>query len=175
MTGPLPTHAQTIDRAADGLVRDLDPMMILQVSTQEWGGPDGGVIAEPPWVVVDHGGDPFIDGAAGRPWTAKARGVEEARPQVQLGSLLESAQPVVDGLPADLEQFRDLSDVGPLGDPEQRLGSTSLLGPGGMGNEFFQFAALPVSEREHGHQFTPEGVWWIDSHTTRLVKGLLSA
>jgi hypothetical protein len=175
MTGPLPNDAQAIDRAADGPVRDLDPMMIMQVSTQEWGGPNGGVIAEVPWVVVDHGGDSFIDGAASRPWTAKARGVVETRPEVQLGSLLESAQPVVDGLPADQEQFRDLGDVGPLGDPEQRLGSTSLLGPGGMGNEFFQFAALPVSEREHGHRFTPEGVWWIDSHTTRLVKGLLSA
>src|SRR3954471_5561162 len=155
MTGALPNEAQAIDRAADGPVRDLDPMMIVQVSTQEWGGPDGGVIAEVPWVVVDHGGDPFIGGAAGRPWTAKARGVEEARPQVQLGSLLESAQPVVDGLPADLQQFRDLCDVGPLGDPEQRLGSTSLLGQGSLGDEFFQFAALPVSEREHGHRFSP--------------------
>ena len=80
MTGPLPTDAQAIDRAADGPVGDLDPMMIVQVSTQQWGGPDGGVIAELPGVVVDHGGDPFIDGAAGRPWAAKARGVEEALP-----------------------------------------------------------------------------------------------
>ena len=155
MTGPLPNDAQAIDRAADSPVRDLDPMMIMQVSTQEWGGPNGGVIAELSWVVVDHGGDPFIDSAAGRPWTAKARGIEEPRPQVQLGSLLESAQPVVDGLPADLQQFRDLSDVGPLGDPEQRLGSTALLGQGGMGDEFFQVAAQPVSEREHDHRFTP--------------------
>jgi len=155
MTGALPNDAQAIDRAADGPLRDLDPMMIVQVSTQEWGGPDGGVIAELPWVVVDHGGDPFIDGAAGRPWTAKARGIKEARPQVQLGSLLESAQPVVDGLPADLQQFRDLYDVGPLGDPEQRLGSTSLFGQGGMGDELFQFAALPLTERESGHRFTP--------------------
>ncbi len=51
-------------------------MMVVQVPTQEWGGPDGGVIAELPRVAVDHGGDPFIDGAAGRPWTAEARGVE---------------------------------------------------------------------------------------------------
>ena len=80
MTGPLPTDAQAVDRAADGPVGDLDPMMIVQVPTQEWGGPDGGVIAELPWVAVDHGGDPFIDGAAGRPWAAKARGIEEAAP-----------------------------------------------------------------------------------------------
>ena len=74
MTGPLPTDAQAIDRAADGPVGDLDPMMIVQVSTQQWGGPDGGMIAELPRVVVDHGGDPFIDGAAGRPWAANGEG-----------------------------------------------------------------------------------------------------
>ena len=79
MTGALPAEVQAIDRAADGPLRDLDRMMVVQVSTQQWGGPDGGVIAELPGVVVDHGGDPFIDGAAGRPWTATARGVEEAR------------------------------------------------------------------------------------------------
>ena len=33
MTGALPNDAQAIDRAADGPVRDLDPMMIVQVST----------------------------------------------------------------------------------------------------------------------------------------------
>ena len=82
MTGPLPTDAQAVDRAADGPVGDVDPMTVVQIPTQEWGGPDGGVIAELPRVAVDHGGDPFIAGAARRPWTAKARGVEEPRPQV---------------------------------------------------------------------------------------------
>ena len=47
-------------------------MTVVQVPTQEWGGPDGGVIAELPWVVVDHGGDQVINGAAGSPWAAKA-------------------------------------------------------------------------------------------------------
>ena len=143
--GPLPADVQAVDRAADGPVGDLDRMMIPQVPTQQWGGPDGGVIAELPGVAVDHRGDQFIDGAAGRPWAAQARGVEEACPQVQLGSFLESAQPVVDGLPADLQQFRDLSDVGPVGDPEQRLGSTSLLGQGGVRDE-----CLPI-RRVAGH------------------------
>jgi hypothetical protein len=84
MTGALPNDAQAIDRAADGPFRDLDPMMIVQVSTQQWGGPDGGMIAEVPWVVVDHGGDPFIDGAAGRPgsWL---RGVAWLRGPGRLG------------------------------------------------------------------------------------------
>jgi hypothetical protein len=86
------------------------------------------VIAELPWVVVDHGGDQVIDGAAGLPWAPKARRIPEASSQVQLGSFLESTPPVVDGLSADVQQFRDLSNVGPVGDPEQRLGSTSLLG-----------------------------------------------
>src|SRR3954452_13875390 len=112
MTGPLPTDAQAVDGAADGPVGDLDRMMIPQVPTQEWGGPDRGVRAELPRVAVDHRGDQFIDGAARRPRTAQARRVEEARPQIELGSFLESAQPVVNRLPADLQQFGDRCDVG---------------------------------------------------------------
>jgi hypothetical protein len=146
MTGPLPSDAQAVDRAADRPVGDLDPMTVVQVPTQEWGGPDGGVIAKLPWVAVDDGGDQVIDGAASRPWAAKARGISEASSQVQLGAFLESTPPVVDSLPTDVQQFRDLSNVGPLGDPEQRLGSTSLLGEGSMGDKFFQFGTLPVTE-----------------------------
>src|SRR4051812_40903518 len=108
MTGPLPTKAQAVDRAADGPVGDLDRLMIPQVPTQEWDGPDRGVRAELPRVAVDHRGDQFIDGTARRPRATEARGVKEARPQVELGSFLESAQPVVDGLPANLQQFGDL-------------------------------------------------------------------
>src|SRR3954470_5145738 len=121
MTGPLPTEVQAVDRAADGPVGDLDRMMIPQVPTLQRGGPDRGVIAELPRVAVDHRGDEFIDGAARRPRAARAWSVEEARPQVRFGALLESAQPVVDGLPADLHQFGDRCDVGSIGDPEQRL------------------------------------------------------
>src|SRR3954447_19106262 len=93
MTGPLPTEAQAVDGAADGPVGDRDRMMLAQVPTQEWGGPGGGVIAELPRVAIDHGGDPFIDGAARRPRAAEARGVEEARPQVRLGSVPGTASP----------------------------------------------------------------------------------
>ena len=118
MTRPLPTEAQAVDRAADGPVEDFDRMMIAQVPTQEWGGPDRGVRAEVPRVAVDHRGDQFIDSTARRPRAAQARSVAEARPQIQLGSILKSAQPVGDGLPADLQQFGDLGDVGSVGDPE---------------------------------------------------------
>src|SRR3954453_19135224 len=145
MTGPLPTDVQAIDRAADGPIGDLDRMMIPQVPTQEGGGPDRGVIAELPRVAVDYRGDQFIDGSARRPGAAQARGVEEARPQVRFGSFLESAQPVGDGLPADLYQFGNRSAVGSVGDPEQRLGSTAFLGPGCVGDDVFQFTALPVT------------------------------
>src|SRR5438128_7351270 len=159
MARPFPDDAQAVERAADGPVGALDPMPVAQILTQQWGGPDGGVIAERPWVAVDHRGDQFVDGAAGRPWPAKTRGVQEARPEVQLGSFLEPAQPVVDGLPADIEQRCDFGDVGPLVEPEQRLGSTSLLGQGSARDEIFQFAALPVTEREHGHRFTLRRTW----------------
>ena len=155
MSGPLPTDAQTVDRAADGPVGDLDPMNVLQIPTQQWGGPDSGVIAERPWVAIDHRRDQFVDGAARHPGAARARGVEESRPQVKSGSILEPTHPVVNGLPADMQRLGDLGDVGPLGEPEQGLGPTSLLGQGSMGDEVFQFAALPVTEREQGHRFTP--------------------
>src|SRR5947209_7651722 len=75
-------------------------------------------------------------------------GVEEARPDSQVISLLESAHPVVDGLTADVQQLGDLLDTGPLGQPEQRLGATSLLGRWGMADDLFQFVAQPVTERE---------------------------
>ena len=174
MSGPLPTDAQAVDRTADGPVGDLDPMIVPQIPTQQRGGPDGGVIAELPRVAIDHCGDQFVDGPAGRPWSAGTRRVEEARPQVQPGSFLESAQPVVNGLPANLKQLRDFGDVGSLGEPEQRLGSTSLLGQGSMGEKFFQFAALPVPEREQSHRFTPQRAMGTESHPTRLVKGFPS-
>src|SRR2546430_9416157 len=105
MARPLPNDAQTVDRAADGLVGDLDPMMVAQIRTPQRGGPDGGVIAERPGVAVDHRGDQFVEGAAGRAGPAETRGVEEARPEVPLGSFLKPAQPVVDGLAADIEPF----------------------------------------------------------------------
>ena len=56
MTGPLPTDAQAVDRAADGPVGDRDRMMIPQVPTQQRGGPDRGVIAELPRIAIDHRG-----------------------------------------------------------------------------------------------------------------------
>ena len=71
MTGPLPTDAQAVDRAADRPVGDRDRVMIPQVPTQQWGGPDRGVIAEVPRVVIDHRGDQFIDGSARRPGAAQ--------------------------------------------------------------------------------------------------------
>src|SRR3954462_3750115 len=116
MTGPLPAEAQAGDRAADGPVGARDRMMLSQVPTQQWGGPDGGVIAELPRIAIDRRAEPFIAAANRRPRAASVGGVEEACPQVQRGSALESAPPVVDGLPADLPQCGDLCDVGPVGD-----------------------------------------------------------
>ena len=152
MSGPLPTDAQAVERTADGPGGDLDPMMVLQIPTQQRGGPDGGVIAELPRIAIDHRGDQFVDGSAGRPWSAEARGVEEARPQVQLGPFLEPAQPVVKGLPTDLQQVRNFCDLGSLSEPEQRLGSTWFLREGRVNGEVFQLAALPDVERGQSHR-----------------------
>src|SRR3954470_1814655 len=163
MAWPLPDQAQAVDRAADGPVGDGDRMMVAHIATQQGGGPDGGLIAERPGVAVDHRGDPFVDGATGDAGPTATRGVAE----VPLGSSLKPAQPVVDGLAADLEQFGDFGDLPPLGQPEQRLGPASLLDPGGVRDEVFQFGALPVTERERGHRFTPRRTWGLESHSTR--------
>lgn len=126
MARPLPDQAQAVDRAADGPVGDRDRKMVAQIATQQGGSPDGGLIAERPGIAVDHCGNQFVDGSTGGAWPAATRGVAE----VPLGSSLKPAQPVVDGLAADLEQFGDFGDIQPLGQPEQRLGPASLLDPG---------------------------------------------
>src|SRR5262249_11623110 len=106
------------------------------------------------------------DAAAGRRRAARAGGVEETRPYSQVASLLESAHPVVDGLTADVQQFGDLLDAGSLGQPEQRLGTTSLLGRRRMADDLFQFVAQLVTEREQGHRFTLRRDWRIGNHST---------
>jgi hypothetical protein len=134
-------------------------MMIPKVATREWGGPDGRAIADLPGVTIDHGGDQFVDGAAGHPRASRPSRVEQASPQFQPVPALEPAHPVVDRLPADTKPLGDLSDVGPLGEPEECLGPTSLLGQPGVGGDEFQLATLPITEREKSHRFTLGKFW----------------
>src|SRR5689334_12908948 len=107
-------------------------MIIPQVAAQQRSGPDGRVIPERPGVAIDHRGDQSVDEAATDARAARPRGIAEPGPRPRAVSLLEPAYPVVDGLTADVEHVGDLLDAGPLGEPEQGLGATSLLGPRGM-------------------------------------------
>ena len=95
-------------------------MMIPQVAAQQRGGPSGRVIAKFPWVAVDHSSDQFVESATGCPGAAWASRVEKACPQIEVGTILESTYPVVDGLTSEEEQLGDLRDINPLVQPEQR-------------------------------------------------------
>jgi predicted ATPase with chaperone activity len=106
------------------------------------------MIAKLPRVAVDHRSDQFVDGATGCPWAAWASRVAKASPQVKPGALLEPTHPVVHSLSADLQQLGDFRDISPFGKPEQSLRPTSLLGQGGVEDETFQFAPLPVMKRD---------------------------
>jgi hypothetical protein len=112
------------------------------------------MIAVLPRVAVDHCSDQFVDGTAGHPRAARASRVEEACPEIQSSSPLVPTHPVVHGLSADMQQLGDLRDLSPLGEPEQGLGPTSLLGQGCVNDEVFEFATLPVIERKQSHRFT---------------------
>jgi len=124
----------------------------------------------------------FIDGArwAG-PWTAQGRGaIEEAAPSGPTGLALGiGLSQFVDGLPADPQQVSaTICDVG----SPSAIQSSAWARPiapwakGVMGDELFQFAApcRSVSEKHGPSVQPPKEPWWIDSHSIRLVKGLLS-
>ena len=88
--------------------------------------------------------------------SAGARGVEESCPEVEPLTLPESLHPVVNRLTADLEQFGDLLDGLPLGEPEQGLSPASLLGQRRMGQKVFQLSTESIAQDNRGHRATPE-------------------
>src|SRR5512135_2405682 len=89
-------------------VEDLDVVVHLEVSAQERGGPDRGMIAEVTRIRVAHRGDQRIDSTLTRPRAAGSWGVPEARPQVESFALLESLDPVVDRLATHAEEVGDI-------------------------------------------------------------------
>src|SRR5512135_3366836 len=108
MARPLPPDPQACDRTADRPVADLDVVVLLEVSAQERGGPDRGMIAEVARIRVDHRGDQRIDSTITRPRAAGSWDVPEARPQVESFALLESLDPVVNRLATHAEEVGDI-------------------------------------------------------------------
>src|SRR5512142_124339 len=138
MARPLPPNPQACDRTADRSVTDLDVVVLLEVSAQERGGPDRGMIAEVTRIRVDHRGDPRIDSTTTRPRATGSWGVPEARPQVESFAPLESLDPVVDRLATDVEEVGDIFDGIPCVEPEEGLRAAAFLGRRGADHEGLQ-------------------------------------
>jgi hypothetical protein len=92
-------------------------MHLFQILSQKGSGPDRGVISQVARVAIDHLSDQRIDDPQGGGRTTVARGVPEARVEVEVLALLETIGPVVDRLAADMEEFGDPFDGLSLGKP----------------------------------------------------------
>jgi hypothetical protein len=158
MPGPLPPDAQAVHRRTDTLARDLDPVDPLQVMDEQRRGPHRGMIARLARVLIDNRLDQRVDDPQGCGWATGSRGIQEPGPEIEPLTLLESVGPVVNRLTADLEQFGNLFDRLPIGEPEQGLCPASLLGQWGMGHEVFQLSAESIAQDDQGHWAT-SGYW----------------
>jgi hypothetical protein len=74
----LPADVEPGDGTADALARGLDPMRLLQVALQQWGGPDRGAVAVVTRVIVDDRVDQRVDNPQGRRGSPAARGVDDS-------------------------------------------------------------------------------------------------
>src|SRR3954452_1960782 len=155
MAGPLPAEAEACDRQTHALAGGLDPMGLLQVLHQQLGGPDRGMITQFARILREGRGDQGVDDPGDRRRAARARSVEEARPEGKAFSAEGAVRPVVDGLTADLERFGDLLGGETLGEPEQRLGATPLLRRGGPEHKVFQFPTQASPQDYRSHRATP--------------------
>jgi hypothetical protein len=154
VAGALPAEVQAIQGAADGLAGDLNPMMVRQVLAKQRGRPHRGVVAERARVVVEHRGDQGVDDPLSGGRAARARGVGQACPEVQVAPLTESSHPVVDRLSAGAEKIGDLFDGVALAEPKQGLGAAMFLGKGEL-EQGCQLRSLVLRESKGSHGFTP--------------------
>src|SRR5882724_172882 len=104
MAWPLPADAQTYQSAADAPAGGGDMMDFPQVLPQETIGPAGGAIPQFARVAVDYLGDERIDETQSCGRAAGARRVRQALAEIDPFPVLEAARPVVNGLPADVEE-----------------------------------------------------------------------
>src|SRR5512135_3449852 len=128
----------------------------LQMMHEQRRSPDRGMITQSARVLIDDGLDQRINDPQGRGRATGARGVEESSPEVKPLTVPESLDPVVNRLPADLEQFGNLFDRLPIGEPEQGLGPASLSGQRGMGQKVFQLSTESIAQDNRGHRATSE-------------------
>ena len=105
---------------------------------------------------------------------ARARGVEQACPEVEVGSRRRKRfSPVVDGLTADLEQSRRLARRRAPRRARAPPGATPLLGRRGPEHEVFQFPTQASTQDDRSHRVTPLDPWCLDDRFY-LSKNFLS-
>jgi hypothetical protein len=112
------------------------------------------VITELTWVRIDDLGHPSIDAIATGSGAARTWSVGQPLPEVQFAALVEPIRPVIDRPAADAEGVRDLLGGLAFIEPQQGLGTASLLGHGIVGGEVLQLQALPGRESEQSHRST---------------------
>src|SRR5512135_1145808 len=161
MPRSLPPDPQTCDRQADALPGGLDAMITLPIVHQQRRGPVRGAIAQLTRVLVDDLSDQRVDDPQRRGRTAGAGGIPEARPEIEVLAHPESIRPVVNRLTTAVEQFGDVLDRLPLGEPEQGLCPAAFLSQGGMSEEFLQLASQSVAHAQDdvAHRATPRFLW----------------
>src|SRR5438105_762834 len=123
MAGVLPAEAQASEGPPDALAGGAEAVNILQVALQQRGSPDRGAVAPVARVLVHDRIDEGVDDPQGRRRATAARRVEQAVRQVEVAAVLEAAEPMVDGLPADQEEAGDLGSGPALMEPQQGLGT----------------------------------------------------
>lgn len=127
MARPLPTEAQPIERQANAPGADLDPMDLLEMMLYERDCPSRRVVAELAGIAIDDLGDQWIDNPQGGGRTPLSRRISETSTEVEILPLLESIDPVVNGLATDMQEFGDLLHGFAFIKPEYGLSTTTLL------------------------------------------------
>jgi hypothetical protein len=124
-------------------------MNLLQMLMEQHRSPDGGMVTELARILIDDGLDQRIDDSQGCGRATGSWDVEEPASQIKSFTLSESLDPIVDGLAANPEQFGNLFDGFPIGEPEQGLRPTPLLSQRRMGDEVFQLSTESIAQEEH--------------------------
>ena len=155
MARPFPTDPQSCDGKGHTLLRDSDPMHLVQILPQQRSRPDRSVVAQFAGIGVDDVSDERIDDPQCRGGTALARSIRQTRPKIKSLTLLKTSRPVVDRLATDMKQFGDLIRRLALSKPEHGQGTAAFPRRGSMEYEVLQLDPLSAAEYDRSHRGTP--------------------
>jgi hypothetical protein len=103
-------------------------MLLVQMQSEQIGGPDGLVVAKVTRVCVDKVLDDRVDDTREDRGTTGSLSIREAGRQVEFGALLEAGNPVVDGCPRDAQAASNVADGIARAEPEESLGTAQEQG-----------------------------------------------